>query len=954
MDATGNSEDFSDILDAGASKPPPRPGPAALLTARHRYVPFFEQVRAELLGELRAWCDREEPVSARVFHGAGGVGKTRLFIEWAERLRKEGWTVGFLVRATDPARLDALLASARPTLIVIDYAESRLRLDALLRLVARRRDAGRGAPLRVALLARTAGDWLQELHAGDGLIRDLLGEYEPLEVTSRGISSETREEMFLQAVRRFAELRGREPPSQPPPELRDARFDRILYIHMAALAAVMGRPFTAEGLMGAVLDHEERFWLEQHAPSESQPRLLRERARRAVAALTLLGGAMRRSEAEALLTLACGTRDESLLLLLHDLYPGGRQEAEAAYLGGLEPDLLGDAMVLRALLHEGADAGDWLDRVCRGADERGLRSAFTLLGRLSVEHPEETSHWITSLLEQDLDARAVAALEAAKALGQRTAHASLGLRLATVLARQGTSELALRLEMAGIPEETVSLMEVSLWVTETLLREVPKTKDPQSAMQRANWLAQLSQLQARMGHLGEALKAIRESVSIYQWLMKRHREGVKRLEVEFFLARGLDILCIRQFELGQLEQALASSKEAVAIHRDVARRYPGRPAMSLAYALLYLGLMQLEARQPGEALRAAREAEAIYRLLFAENPGEILTYLAATLDVLSGAQRAVGQRAEALKTQQEAVRLSSELARTHPDRFLPQLAKSLLNRGSAEDAARLPKEALASTQQSVEILRQFAATRPEAFLPDLAAAWNNLGSRQAALGLNQEALESARRAVEVYRKLAEAAPEAFSRKLAACLHNLANRLINEGRLEEALVASQEAVEFCRNLVKQYPKTFLHELAMTLKSLGIIRRRMGQLAEALDAQQESMSLYRQLARENRDRFLPNVAQGLTNMGMVHEELGHLDEALKAHQESVGLYRELEQTQPRMFVPGLANALNSLGAVESALGHSASALACMQEAVDVIWPLFIETPDAFLSDTEMVPQ
>jgi nucleoside phosphorylase/tetratricopeptide (TPR) repeat protein len=950
-DATDNRGDFGDILDVGTSRPPPRPGPAALLTARHRYVPFFEQVRAELLGELREWCDHEEPVSARVFHGAGGVGKTRLFIEWTERLRGEGWTVGFLVRAAEPARLEALVASARPTLIVIDYAESRLRLDTLLRLVARKREAGRGAPLRVALLARTAGDWLRELQSGDGLIQDLVGEYMPLEVTSRGTSSETREEMFLQARRRFAELRGCEPPSHPPPDLGDARFERILYVHMAALAAVLGKPFTAEGLMGEVLDHEERFWVEQHVPSESQPRLLRERARRAVAALTLLGGAMRRSEAEALLTRANGTRDESLLLLLHDLYPGGRQEAESAYLGGLEPDLLGDAMVLRALLQEGADAGDWLERVCQGADERGLRSAFTLLGRLSVERPEEASRWTTSLLEKDLGARAVAALEASKALGQRTAHANLGLRFAAVLARQGTSELALRLEMAGVPVETVSLMEVSLWVTETLLRELPKTKDPQAAMQRSHWFARLSHVQARLGRMAEALKSSQEAVSILQWLMNRHREGVKRLEVELFLARGLDILCSRQFELGHLERALASSKEAVTIHRDVVRRHPGEPSSALASALIHLGAMQLEVRQPNEALQTVREAESIYRSLFAKNPGEVMAELAATLDLLSMSQRAVGQRAEALKTQEEAVRLASELARAHPDRFLPHLAKYLVNRGIVEDQAGLPREALASTEQSVEILRQLAAARPDAFLQDLAVAWNNLGNRQAALGLDQPALESARKAVEVYRKLAEAAPEAFSLNLAGCLHNLGSRLIDERSLEEALDVSQEAVALCRKLVKQHPKAFLPSLAMTLMVLGIALRHLGRLAEALAAQQESLGLYQHLARENRDSFLPEVARGQTNLGMVYQDLGHLDEALKAHRESVDLYRELEQAHPRMFVPDLANTLNNLGAVESALGHATSALALAQEALDAIWPLFIKTPSAFLSDTHM---
>jgi hypothetical protein len=107
----------------------------------------------------------------------------------------------------------------------------------------------------------------------------------------------------------------------------------------------------------------------------------------------------------------------------------------------------------------------------------------------------------------------------------------------------------------------------------------------------------MGQLQARSGHLVAALESTREAVSIFRWLMKRHREGGERLKVEFFLARGLDLLCARQRALGQLEQALAASKEAVVIHRDVARRYPGAPSDALANALLHLGAMQLEVGQ---------------------------------------------------------------------------------------------------------------------------------------------------------------------------------------------------------------------------------------------------------------------------------------------------------------------------------------------------------------------
>ena len=72
------------------------------------------------------------------------AGKTRLFIEGAQRLRSQGWRAGFLHEAVEPDRFEELLAAAseRPTLVVIDRAESLPSLGALLLSVAHRRKAG--------------------------------------------------------------------------------------------------------------------------------------------------------------------------------------------------------------------------------------------------------------------------------------------------------------------------------------------------------------------------------------------------------------------------------------------------------------------------------------------------------------------------------------------------------------------------------------------------------------------------------------------------------------------------------------------------------------------------------------------------------------------------------------------------------------------------------------------
>jgi hypothetical protein len=93
--------------------------------------------------------------------------------------------------------------------------------------------------------------------------------------------------------------------------------------------------------MEDTLDHEERFWREQlHDRERFNERKTLNKMRLAVAALTLKGGAHDKAEAEDIIG------DEDMTILLRDLYPGRTGQR---YIGGLEPDLLGETMVWRAL-----------------------------------------------------------------------------------------------------------------------------------------------------------------------------------------------------------------------------------------------------------------------------------------------------------------------------------------------------------------------------------------------------------------------------------------------------------------------------------------------------------------------------------------------------------------------------------------------------------------------------
>ena len=234
-------------------------------------------------------------------------------------------------------------------------------------------------------------------------------------------------------------------------------------------------------------------------------------------------------------------RDEEMLLLAHDLYASRSRDG---YAGGLEPDLLGEGMVRRALYEERGEAGAFLGRVFDSASAVQLQTGFEVLGRMSVDYPEEARGWIASVLGSNVADRALPALEAAKNVRKSTAHAVLGQELAAALERGGTGALAESLWAAGLPEDTVSLREVGLWTTAAFLQALPPGDEEHVLAQRAALLNDLADRQNALGKREAALASVQEAVDHYRKL------AASRPEIfQPFLATALANLGNAQLEL---------------------------------------------------------------------------------------------------------------------------------------------------------------------------------------------------------------------------------------------------------------------------------------------------------------------------------------------------------------------------------------------------------------------
>ena len=989
---TEHAVGFDDLLAPGTSAMPVDSlAPSSLLLARNTVVPWHDGGRLTIMADLDAWADdQRRDVSVLLLHAPGGVGKTRLAIEWVRRRRTRHDIAGFLMPRADGPWLERLCGLGSTILIVIDYAERRADLlEILERVAAFAAGPGPRRRIRILLLARSDGDWWSDLRRRSSAVDALLGDIAPRKLSPLALTVPDREAVFREASAVFAALRN-QVGAPPPPALHDTRFERVLYLHMAALAAVEEAAFNAASLMDVILDHEERFWMRE-AKDRTGVALDMRLARRLVAAATLRGGLHTEDEAQDM----CerfekrprSRDDDAMIALLHDLYA---RPGEPAYLPGLEPDLLGEEMVLRVARPPrvaGAAAGDaWIDHVFTLADdESSLTNAFVVLGRASVDSAPAVRSWITRLLHADLSTRAVLALRADKVVGQRSACSALGDLLAEALEQRGTAVIAADLDREGIPFPTASLRRVAAWRSRRLLEILPSGDDAAAMSERAAWLTQQGADYHAAGHLHEAVEATQKAVGISRALTARNPEFLP------LLAASLNNLGNSLAELGRCDAALEAMTEAVRLYRKLALHAPRARDADLPRSLNNLGAALSARGHHDRALDVMREAVGLYTKLAARNDA-FQAPLAMSLNNLGAEWSALGQYRSALEATSKAWKLYRPLAKWNPDAFQPELARSLHNLGIQLSGLGRHDEALKVTHKAVKLYRRLATRYPDAFQADLAKSLNNLGKRWSELGNRHEALAATRQAVAHYRTFTARNREAFQADLAKSLNNLADQLSDLEQHEEALEATREAVNLYRVVVTRNaaatqpsadadavsstnssrqrnelstamrqalglrhitmttrrPDEFQLQLAKSLTHLGSRLHKRGQRDEALAVTREAADLYLALAILAPEVFRPDLARSLNHLGNVLSHLGQRDVALSVTLEAVGLCRLLVRQNSDAFEADLARSLVNLSQRRSAVGQQTGALDAAREAVDIYRKLADRKPEVFLRD------
>lgn len=749
--------------------------PSALLRAQAAATEIFG--RDEELIRLDAWMGRDEYLLTRLVVGYGGVGKTRLALELCSRATANGWVAGFL--APDATLGEEIYKGGMPTLIVLDYAETRLQL--IRQLIARLRKTS-GAKMRILLLARSAGDWWTSLSLESPEFEALLTTSPPLILRPFGDDFEIVERIYKAAREAFCNHLGA---SEIDVRRRHQFVRDVTPLELQTLALidvleVRNRldPEQEQSPTERLLNHERRY-LKAAVSAECIDDIEIATMDQILAAMALVGAATEKAALADLRRLDLSLSDDvqkKVVRLLRRLYPG-----QGCYLSGIKPDLIAEDLVSQVVAGSGCVSENlgFPSEMLRGVPSEQLEPALTVLSRSAGRpHVREALFGLLHGLSEDF---AIAAVHVAPQLEEPSALVE-ALRRGIRSSRLGRH--ALERLLAQIPEETVSLANVAADVCTALISLTPVVAgDCQSKVEAARFLSNASNRMSDVGRTAEAVSTARAAVDLLRTVSQDDSAVIP-------LGATLSNLSNRLWEVGDTESSLGMALEAVALLDGQGGESPDPVRLrklsagannNLAFRWADLGNFEV-------SLPLAREAVTLFFDLHDTHDFFVRSGTASALNNLACIYNGLGLFDQAVKVADDAVGRRRNQVIENRDRFLPFLARALTNASIAHLGIEQGLGGLELGEKALDLQIMLSEQRP-VFAWELGTSGLNLAAIHISRGKNNDALAVVDLVLDkAYRHPGLRLPDT---RVTHMLQGLRNALITGRRLARSPLRSLE-------------------------------------------------------------------------------------------------------------------------------------------------------------------
>jgi tetratricopeptide (TPR) repeat protein len=587
----------SALLPPYASLPPSHPD-SWLLEPRYAVVAFVDA--GGHLDDLLDWALAAEPFSIAAVTGSGGMGKSRLAAELADRLRREGWDAGQLNTENDHSWGE--ISSEHPLLIVVDYASRFTKpLDGLIKRLA---TESPGRQVRLLLLERRMGAWWESVNRFTGrLAEHHLGRHVVLAETE--LDPELTGRHFGAAMTSFGRHLGIGPVAAGDITLEGA--DSPLLIHAAVLLALKDAKADGgrETLLQRLLDRETTRWealLATHKLDHLHP--------------------VQAAQLVAVASLVTPTRDElrALLAGLPEVSPA----ADIAKVAEWLTDLLGAEN--GAIQPVGPDL--LVERLLETLTDLCSLTADLLADRdtITAAHRSRTLHLLSLAAQRGANSQAALTSALATHLPELVTEVDPSL-LVSALAASDRTDLSLsrtaQRVAPTIPAASEWLADVRAEVYELAIVRARRRAggrigdfpDELLIDERARAFSDLGLLLIHLGmergslsRWGRALAATLEAAEIYSTLAARFGNFADRRRLAIALSQAGTFFQ----NLDLHEESVRFEERATEMWRDLVREDPDQKE-DLAIALTNLSDSLCAAGWPGETISHSAEAIALLR-----------------------------------------------------------------------------------------------------------------------------------------------------------------------------------------------------------------------------------------------------------------------------------------------------------------------------------------------------